>query len=465
MRNGMTLMSVMVAVALAGVVALAVARLLGNQTKSMTVIRLREQRENLLKHYKNIVVSGWDATRESCGRAVCTRQRGVIIPGGGLYLADDLYDYNYTGGTAERWWHVTTERVDLSSGDILQADSYAAAEDMVAMRVKVDFRRKEHPLINLRLASREEIVFLHHNTSSALDSNSTQCEGGHRTQIDADGSALYAGAGALTQYDFKSNYSKCSQVPLIINDETCGSADGNPDGNPFEALLGFFREDGAETKPLREQLVTGSGICSIRDKDSDRAEIRGKTEKRTVVAKDCRRQGYIQVIGVDEVPGCVSSANDPCPGLMQRASDGIWVEAVMDDKSGDCRPINPDEVDDVVRDEQRVAARSVECVGGCDCFYKEFTVKIRVDPGVDAAPVRYEVTNDCEVKRRKGVHSYVGFTTWSGVRHALVDFEDSHGAGQGPRGQRGELGEKNGPTGPPGPRGRSCRRPCPTPTP
>ena len=132
---------------------------------------------------------------------------------------------------------------------------------------------------------------------------------GHRTQIDADGSALYAGAGALTQYDFKSNYSKCSQVPLIINDETCGSADGNP----FEALLGFFREDGTETLPLREQLVTGSGICSIRDKDSDRAEIRGKTEKRTVVAKDCRRQGYIQVMGVDEVPGCVSSANDPCP--------------------------------------------------------------------------------------------------------------------------------------------------------
>ena len=175
-RNGMTLMSVMVAVALAGVVALAVARLLGNQTKAMTVIRLREQRENLLKHYKNIVVSGWDATRESCGGAVCTRQRGVIIPGGGLYLADDLYDYNYTGGTAERWWHVTTERVDLSSGDILQADSYAAAEDMVAMRVKVDFRRKEHPLINFKLAPREEIVFLHHNTSTALDSNSTQCE-------------------------------------------------------------------------------------------------------------------------------------------------------------------------------------------------------------------------------------------------------------------------------------------------
>ena len=462
MRNGMTLMSVMVAVALAGVVALAVARLLGNQTKAMTVIRLREQRENLLKHYKNIVVSGWDATRESCGGAVCTRQRGVIIPGGGLYLADDLYDYNYTGGTAERWWHVTTERVDLSSGDILQADSYAAAEDMVAMRVKVDFRRKEHPLINLRLASREEIVFLHHNTSSALDSNSTQCEGGHRTQIDADGSALYAGAGALTQYDFKSNYSKCSQVPLVINDTLCD--------NPFEALLGFFREDGTETLPLRKQLVTGSGICSIRDKDSDRAEIRGKTEKRTVVAKDCRRQGYIQVIGVDEVPGCVSSANDPCPGLMKRASDGIWVEAVMDDDSGNCRAKEPDEVDDVVRDNQRVAARSVGCKRDCDCFYKAFTLKTRIDKGIDAAPAQYEIryasdSNHCTVLRRKGVHSYVGFTTWSGVRHALVDFEDSHGAGQGPPGPRGELGEKNGPTGPPGPRGLSCRRPCPTPTP
>ena len=458
MRNGMTLMSVMVAVALAGIVALAVARLLGNQTKAMTVIRLREQREHLLKHYKNIVVSGWDATRESCGGAVCTRQRGVIIPGGGLYLADDLYDYNYTGGTAARWWHVTTERVDLSSGGILQSDRHAAPEDMVAMRVKVNFRRKEHPLINLRLAPREEIVFLHHNTSTALDSNSTQCEGGHRTQVDASGSALYVGAGALTQYDFISNYSKCSQVPLIINDETCSSAGDNK----FEALLGFFRGTAAGT--LREQLVTGSGICSIRDRGSALAEIRGNTEKRTVPASDCRLLSYVGSIEADEVPECANS------GASAGACGFGWkIDAI----TGVCRPLLPGEVDDGGgRADVRVAARSVPCSDGCDCFHKHFTLKTRIVKGVDAAPPEYEIIDmnaphACTVNRRKGIN---GFTTigthWPGMRHEpLIDFEDSHGVGRGPRGPQGERGYNNGPPGPPGPRGRSCRRPCPTPTP
>lgn len=175
MRSGMTLMSVMVAVALAGIVALAVARLLGNQTKTMAVIRLREQREHLLKHYKNIVTSGWDATRSGCGGAICTRTSGVIIPGtygnGTLYLADNLYEYNYTGGTADRWWKVTAERVDLSSGGILQSDKYVASERMVAMRIKVDFVRKEHPLVNIKLASRDEIVFC--ITTRAVHSTAT----------------------------------------------------------------------------------------------------------------------------------------------------------------------------------------------------------------------------------------------------------------------------------------------------
>ena len=142
----------------------------------------------------------------------------------------------------------------------------------------------------------------------------------------------------------------------------------------------------------------------------------------------------------------------------------------MDDNSGDCRPRNPDEVDDVTRDEQRVAARSVGCKGGCDCFHKHYTLKTRIDKGIDADPARYKVidrtdSDACHVLRRKGVHSYVGFTTWSGVRHALVDFEDSYGVGRGPQGPRGEPGADDGPPGPPGPRGRSCRRPCPTPTP
>ena len=86
--SGMTLMSVMVAIALAGIVAVTVARLLGTQSRTLSVIKLREQREHLLKHYKNIVVAGWDQTRSSCSGTICGRsgschytyrqQRGIV---------------------------------------------------------------------------------------------------------------------------------------------------------------------------------------------------------------------------------------------------------------------------------------------------------------------------------------------------------------------------------------------------
>lgn len=420
MRSGMTLMSVMVAVALAGIVALAVARLLGNQTKTMAVIRLREQREHLLKHYKNIVTSGWDATRSGCGGAICTRTSGVIIPGtygnGTLYLADNLYEYNYTGGTADRWWKVTAERVDLSSGGILQSDKYVASERMVAMRIKVDFVRKEHPLVNIKLASRDEIVFLHHNTSSALDSNSTQCDSGtHKTQLDGSGGQLYSGIGALIQYDFISNYSKCSQVPLVKNGTTCN--------DNFEALLGFFRTTSAGA--LKDQLVTGKGICSIRDKDNALAEIRGMTEKRTVESQYCLKQGYIERMEPDEDPVCV----EPNSG-----------------------------------DEQRVAAYSVAHKKTCDWFEKIFTIERRLTPGGNGTPATYATLSDCAVYRYKGIHSFVPHgTPWGGERRAIVDYEDSHGAGVGPPGPTGNRGFNNGPTGPPGfpgARGSPCP-PCP----
>ena len=423
-RSGMTLMSVMVAVALAGIVALAVARLLGNQTKTMAVIRLREQREHLLKHYKNIVVSGWDATRSGCSGAVCTRTSGVIIPGnygnGTLYLADDLYEYehlNPSRGTADRWWKVTAERVDLSSGGILQSDKYVASERMVAMRVKVDFVRKEHPLVNVKLASRDEIVFLHHNTRAAISSNITQCDKTgaiHKTQLDGGGRQLYSGEGALIQYDFISNYSKCSQVPLVKSGTTCA--------NNFEALLGFFRTQNTGT--LREQLVTGKGICSIRDKNEVLAEIRGMTEKRTVESQYCLKQGYIERMDDDEDPVCV----EPNSGA-----------------------------------EQRVAAYSVGRKLGCDWFTKTYQIEVRTSAGGNGTPATYQV-GGCQTYRYKGIHSFQPHNVlWGGERRALVDFEDSHGAGIGPPGPTGEPGANDGPTGAPGkpgPRGSPCP-PCP----
>ena len=318
MRNGMTLMSVMVAVALAGIVSLAIARLLGNQSKTMSVVRLREQREELLKHYKNIVISGWDATRAGTGCAgeICARNNDIIIPtanGGALYLAGSLYDYNYTGGTADRWWKVSVDKNALSSGEILQADNYVKAEGLIAVKVKVEFIRKEHPVVNTRLARREEIVFLHHNTSGALATNSTQCSGSHLTQqyeghLSYRG-PLYVGKGAITQYDFTSNYTKCSQVPLVDHKD-CGQG----------ALLGFFRDrhiDNPSRDDLRTLLISGSAICSTSDFNDHIAQIRGSnssqrgvdgTEKRTVGAIDCDGSGYVEWMADDEEPKCVEGA-------------------------------------------------------------------------------------------------------------------------------------------------------------
>lgn len=343
MRNGMTLMSVMVAVALAGIVALAVARLLGNQSKTMTVIRLREQREELLKHYKNVVVSGWDSTRSTCSGNVCARNGDIIIPTSGtLYLAEDLYDYNYTGGTANHWWKVTANRVGVSSGSVLQADSYVKSESLMAVEVRVEFIPKEHPVVKTRLAPREEIVFLHHNTDSALPSNSTQCLGGHLTQKYDSGDPIYSGAGAIIQYDFNSNYTKCSQVPLVKN-EDCAKG----------ALLGFLRTQ--KTGTLKEQLIIGDPICSTRDYGDDIAQVRGSnssqrgasgTEKRTVEAIDCDGSGYIEWMKNDEKPRCVTGAA-PGASIKRVAGESKFapsgsqtfnlVHKVSDTAAGDCR--------------------------------------------------------------------------------------------------------------------------------
>ena len=327
MRKGMTLMSVMVAVALAGIVALAMARLLGYQAKTMSVVRLREQRENLLKHYKNIVVSGWDATRGACSAEICARDGSEIIPAGGLYLAEDLYDYNHTG-TNGRWWKVSVTKKPLSSGDILQADSYADPEALLAVEVKVEFIRQEHPVVNIRLAAREEVVFLHHNTSSA-SINSTQCESDHLTQVDSAGDDLYAGTGAIVQYDFHSNYTKCSQVPLVVDAKACD--------NDFEATLGFFRD------PAQPQLITGKAICSIRNKSDSLAGIRGNTEKRTVEAIDCSGEGYVNKMEADEKPKCVDGPTRVAAESLSPPKDSRVYPTRCVDNSGWCGTTYPED--------------------------------------------------------------------------------------------------------------------------
>ena len=410
MRSGMTIMSVVVAASLAGIVALAIGRLIGGQAQTMTAVKLREQREHLLKHYKNIVVSGWDATRTSCqGRSgvICDRRGQVIIPtanGSALYLAGNLYDYGYASGTADRWWKVSVDKDDsLMSGSVLQSDSYAEPESLVAVKVKVEFIRKEHPTVNITLADREEIVFLHHNTGSAVGSNDTNCAADssgsvhHLTQKDSSGSALYHGAGAIVQYDFNSNYTKCSQVPLV-NDEPCTGSG---------ALIGFFR---TQSTP---QLITGNPICSTKHHSTTpagfaAAGIRGNTEKRTVKAKDCSGSGYIKRIGRNENPICVRGASPRVAAEHRRRSE--W----------------------------RVEASVT----------KNYTVEYLADPG---PPARYASTpNNCTITRYKAVKSFSagdGSHDSSG-RVEYLDYHNTLGTQQGERGAWGTAGEDNGPQGP-----------------
>ena len=420
MRSGMTLMSVMVAVALAGIVALAVARLLGNQSQTMSVVRLREQREELLKHYKNIVISGWDATRSGCTAEICARNGDLIIPTGGLYLADRLYDYNYTGGTANRWWKVSVVERPLFSGSVLQADNYAEPESLMAVEVKVEFIRKEHPVVNVRLAEHEEIVFLHHNTSGALDANSTQCESGHLTQQYRGplpyAGPLYSGTGAIIQYDFESNYTKCSQVPLV-NTRSCDNS----------AILGFFRD--RRTGTLKEQLITGNPICGKGDETNPIAEIRHQTEKRTVQAINCEGSGYIEWMKDDEIPHCVY----PFTYRQKRVA-----------AESNIAPFNSR----VYTLQQR------DSVGGGEL------------PGDPPNPASYS-NFSCTVYRHHGIHAFKG----SGQSGEVMQFVQPYvGSGtlQGPPGPPGPPGPTTGPPGPPGRRYCSCccaGEVCPTPHP
>ena len=431
MRKGMTLMSVMVAVALSGIVALAVARLLGHQAKSMSIIRLREQREELLKHYKNIVISGWDKTeRGGCSGEVCSRTTNesntdIVIPtanGGALYLSDDLYDYNYIGGTSDKWWKVSVDKSPLTSmksGKILQADSYVKSEDLAAVSVKVEFIRKAHPVISTKLAPREEIVFLHHNTSSAT--NRTMCDGAHLTKRDKDGSAFYEGEGGIIQYDFNSNYTKCSQVPLV-HAKDCGKG----------AVLGFFRSTASYTLALDKQRIEGRFICSATDHADVRSEVRDDTEKRTVKAINCTDQGYLEWIDKDEETKCVGTDGAAATGDLQRVA---------------------------AESRSRVLSRSynyklyyISTPGGTR---KDRTLPAApgwpkvVSPAGPALPAVKYTSFSCPVKRYKGIHSF-NATGPSGKITKWVDAYDGFGTSRGTAGPRGDPGIP-GPDGPTGP--------------
>ena len=313
----------------------------------------------------------------------------VIIPtanSGALYLGDDLYDYNLY-----RWYqrqvveNIRQQNQIPAAVRLLQSDRYAEPDDLVAVEVKVEFKRTEHPTVKTHLASREEIVFLHHARTASTD-NLPICDGNtHLTQVGSGGSALYSGPGALVQYDLKTNYAKCSQVPLVI-DRSC---------NAKAAVLGFFRDK--NTGSLAQQLVTGRPICSIADKSDTKARIRGGTEKRTVKAIDCSDDGYIERVKNDEKPRCVQGGTPS---------------------------------------QFRVAAESKTAPSNT----KYYTLIRRTSAGGDGAKATWGYFS-CPVERYYGIHAFQR-SGLSGEVLSYVPHGKEFGVGIGPTGASGRTGSR-----------------------
>ena len=150
MERGTSLMSVMVAVALSGIVAVAVVRLITNQAKTMKLIELREERSRLLRHYRDAVNAGLLQTLIGrCGSGnFCGADGRVLIDKKGLYLSDNLYDYGNTD-SKNKWWKINAAYAPKNK--------YAG---QLAIELTVEFLSQQHPTIKTQLKPQTEVILL-----------------------------------------------------------------------------------------------------------------------------------------------------------------------------------------------------------------------------------------------------------------------------------------------------------------
>ena len=143
-------MSVMIAIALSGILAVTVSRLLTNQAKVMKMLEVRERRMQLLRHYRDAVNAGILYTLVGrCGSGnICSANGGVLIPSSGLYLGRDLYDYGNTDSKG-KWWKITAVRVPASK--------YAG---LAAIELTVEFIPEQHRVVKAALKSVTEVILL-----------------------------------------------------------------------------------------------------------------------------------------------------------------------------------------------------------------------------------------------------------------------------------------------------------------
>lgn len=278
-ENGMTLMSVLVATALSGVIGLMVIRLMGNQAEAMLVVNLYEEREILINHYRHVVTGGWDRTMAGGGSTVYTRA-GTSFP---LSVKEDLYDPLPSGSG---WWKISATTAS-SGGYVQQSDAYGSSgtgglhkEDNYTVTLTVDFVPSKHPVINADLASRQELIYMGHRWQQtkqrgcgAYDHSDATERVKRLSRIDTRSGLhkpLYHpnSQGAVVSYSFHSNYTKCSQVPLVVNAGECPNVG---------AILGFESWGTATTlatpphylenpryyrKNYANEYVTGRLACS-----------------------------------------------------------------------------------------------------------------------------------------------------------------------------------------------------------
>ena len=143
-------MSVMMAVALSGTLAVAVMRILTSQARVMKQLEVREQRMQLLRHYREAVNAGLLHTLTGrCGAGnYCSANGRVLIPNTGLYLGRNLYDYGNTSGSG-KWWKITANRAPASK--------YGG---MSALELNVEFIPEQHRVVKAHLKTVTEVILL-----------------------------------------------------------------------------------------------------------------------------------------------------------------------------------------------------------------------------------------------------------------------------------------------------------------
>ena len=288
-QKGMTLMSVLIATALSGVIGLMVIRLISNQAEAMLVVKLREEREILIKHYRQVIIGGWDKTM-----ATTTTPKTINTRGGQTFpfsLKEKLYDPLASG---VGWWEVEAT-IDSSmtalSGEIQHSDAYSQTtglhrERNYVVKLTVSFDPEQHPVVDIKLAPRQEVIYMGYRwqqtTQSGCGSDSTIALTRRNTASDKplyhpndhdSSDDVISGQGAIVSYSLHSNYIKCSQVPLVSNETECPTV---------SAILGFesWHKDTRERfyrKNRADEYVTGRLACSYPVGASNTPEGKWKT--------------------------------------------------------------------------------------------------------------------------------------------------------------------------------------------